>query len=108
MSARLPSTTSQTSACIGVSLALLALNRASPKLSRSAPPNGHLAHLRGHGAFMGPFKATLPEAGMMASPKAEPLLWRMPGDPRRTRASVSAEVPGGGAIALATLERNSS
>jgi hypothetical protein len=57
---------------------------------------------------MGPFKATLPEAGMMASPKAEPLLWRMPGDPRRTRASVSAEVPGGGAIALATLEPNSS
>ena len=56
---------------------------------------------------MGPFKATLPEAGMMASPKAEPLLWRMPGDPRRTRASVSADVPGGGAIALATLEPNS-
>src|SRR3954452_10605686 len=70
-----------------IRLGLLAINRASPKLSRSAPPNGHLAHLRGHGAFMGPLKATLPEAGMMASPKAEPLLWRMPGDRRGTRAT---------------------
>src|SRR3954467_9065234 len=63
-----------------IRLGLLALNRASPKLSRSAPPNGHPAHLRGHGAFMGPFKGTLSEAGMMARPKAGPLRWRAPRD----------------------------
>src|SRR4051794_25982563 len=70
-----------------IRLALLALNRASPKLSRSAPPNGHLAHLRGHGALMGSFKATLSEAGMMASPKAGPLLWRAPRARQGTQAT---------------------
>jgi hypothetical protein len=54
---------------------------------RHAPPGTHESATVPLWTFMGPFKGTLSEAGMMASPKAGPLLWRASGGRQGTRAT---------------------